>query len=62
MITIREATIEDLHILQDIGIETYKEHFSDIWTAAGIQNFLSEDFSSRELQKSIESSQPTHTA
>lgn len=53
MITIREATIEDLQTLQDIGIATYKEHFSDIWTAAGIQNFLSEDFSVCELQKSI---------
>ncbi|WP_248767398.1 N-acetyltransferase [Pseudomonas sp. MWU12-2345] len=53
MITIREATIEDLQTLRDIGIETYKEHFSDIWTAAGIQNFLSEDFSVCELQKSI---------
>lgn len=55
MITIREATIEDLHVLRDIGIETYREHFSDIWTATGIQNFLSEDFSVFELQKSIES-------
>ena len=58
MITIREATIEDLQTLQDIGIETYKEHFSDIWTAAGIQNFLSEDFSVCELQKSLGS--PIH--
>lgn len=58
MITIREATIEDLQTLQDIGIATYKEHFSDIWTAAGIQSFLSEDFSVSELQKSIGS--PIH--
>lgn len=55
VITIREATIEDLQTLQDIGIETYKEHFSDIWTAAGIQNFLSEDFSVCKLEKSIKS-------
>lgn len=53
VITIREATIEDLQTLRDIGIKTYKEHFSDIWTAAGLQNFLSEDFSASELQKSI---------
>lgn len=53
VITIREATIEDLQTLRDIGIKTYKEHFSDIWTAAGLQNFLSEDFSVSELQKSI---------
>jgi len=53
VITIREATIEDLQALQDIGIATYKDHFSDIWTAEGIENFLSEDFSVSELQKSI---------
>lgn len=53
MITIREATIEDLQALREIGIETYKEHFSDIWTAAGIQNFLSQDFSVSELRRSI---------
>lgn len=58
MITIREAKIENLRVLQDIGIETYKEHFSDIWTATGIQNFLSEDFSACELQKSLKS--PIH--
>ncbi|MBV4481776.1 GNAT family N-acetyltransferase [Pseudomonas khavaziana] len=58
MITIREATIDDLQTLQAIGIETYKEHFSDIWTDAGLQTFLSEDFSACKLQKSIES--PAH--
>ncbi len=53
MITIREATIDDFQPLRDIGIETYKEHFSDIWTATGMQNFLSNDFSACALQKSI---------
>ena len=55
MITIRQATIEDLHTLREIGIRTYKEHFSQIWTTAGIQNFLDEDFSVHALEKSIES-------
>lgn len=58
MITIREAAVEDLHMLRDIGIETYTEHFSAIWTTEGMHNFLNEDFSIHELQASIES--PAH--
>ena len=58
MIHIREAAMEDIHILRDLGIETYRDHFSDIWTAAGMQNFLNEDFSICELQKSVAS--PAH--
>lgn len=53
MINIREAVIEDLPMLRDIGMATYKEHFSEIWTTTGMQHFLSEDFSISELQKSI---------
>ncbi|MDX9668010.1 N-acetyltransferase [Pseudomonas sp. P5_152] len=56
MITIREATREDIHVLRNLGIETYREHFSDLWTAAGMQHFLNEDFSICELEKSIEAS------
>ena len=58
MITIRQATIEDLHALREIGTSTYKEHFSQIWTTAGMQNFLDEDFSIHALEKSIKS--PAH--
>ena len=58
MIKIRAATIEDIHVLRDIGTETYRDHFSDIWTQIGMQAFLSEDFSILALQKSIES--PEH--
>jgi ribosomal protein S18 acetylase RimI-like enzyme len=55
VISIREATIEDLHLLREVGMNTYSEHFSEIWTEAGMQNFLNEDFSICELRKSIES-------
>lgn len=54
MITIREATTDDIQALSDIGRETYREHFSDIWTAAGMQDFLNQDFSIDELQKSLQ--------
>lgn len=54
MITIREATTEDIQALSAIGIETYREHFSDIWTATGMQDFLNQDFSFDALQRSLQ--------
>lgn len=56
MINIREATKADLDTLRKIGCETYREHFSDIWSLAGMQNFLNKDFSASSLSKSLESS------
>lgn len=46
MITIREADSRDIDTLQAIGCATYREHFSSIWSAEGIQQFLDQDFSS----------------
>ncbi|MGE8097007.1 N-acetyltransferase family protein [Pseudomonas fluorescens] len=56
MINIREATKTDLDTLRRIGCETYREHFSAIWSLAGLQNFLNQDFSPSSLGKSLESS------
>lgn len=32
MIKIKEATINDIPLLRDIGIQTDTEHFSTIWS------------------------------
>jgi len=56
MINIREATKADLDVLREIGCETYQEHFSDIWSLSGMQDFLNQDFSPNLLGKSLESS------
>ncbi|WP_025809924.1 GNAT family N-acetyltransferase [Pseudomonas chlororaphis] len=55
MINIREATIADLDVLRDVGCETYREHFSAIWSPTGMQSFLNQDFSPSTLGKSLES-------
>ena len=54
MIHIRQAGIEDLHMLSELGMATYKEHFSEIWSADAMQRFLNEDFSIDKLQASID--------
>lgn len=56
MINIREATKADLDVLREVGCETYREHFSAIWSLAGMQGFLNQDFSPSALGKSLESS------
>ncbi|WP_317202069.1 GNAT family N-acetyltransferase [Janthinobacterium sp.] len=55
MINIREAKITDLNALREIGRQTYREHFSDIWSFAGMSDFLDQDFSPSALEKSLNS-------
>ncbi|WP_339523382.1 GNAT family N-acetyltransferase [Pseudomonas sp. EA_35y_Pfl2_R111] len=50
---IHDATQADLETLQRIGCDTYREHFSGVWTHAGMQRFLSDDFSSENLASSL---------
>ncbi len=50
---IYQATIEHLHILQEIGSITYRQHFQDLWTEQGLQNFLNQDFSLDHLAISL---------
>ncbi|WP_025128132.1 GNAT family N-acetyltransferase [Pseudomonas sp. PH1b] len=53
MITIREAEGRDIDTLQAIGCATYREHFSSIWTADGMQQFLAQDFAPQTLEASL---------
>ncbi|CEI52383.1 GNAT family N-acetyltransferase [Acinetobacter bereziniae] len=39
--------------LHHLGNITYRQHFSDIWTEQGLQNFLNQDFSLENLSKSL---------
>ncbi|MBN2977337.1 GNAT family N-acetyltransferase [Pseudomonas lactucae] len=54
MINIRAATQADLDTLRAVGCETYREHFSTLWSPAGMQDFLSQDFSSDSLSRSLD--------
>lgn len=54
MLSIREATKADIDTLRDVGCETYREHFSTLWSPPGMQTFLDQDFSSSVLGRSVE--------
>lgn len=55
MINIREARTADLSTLREIGCQTYREHFSEIWSSDGILDFLDQDFSPSALESSLNS-------
>lgn len=54
MITIHKATTADIETLREVGCQTYREHFSTLWSPAGMQGFLEQDFSPTALRQSLE--------
>lgn len=50
---IYQATTLHANQLYALGNTTYRQHFSDIWTEQGLQNFLNQDFSLENLSKSL---------
>lgn len=54
MISIRKATTADIDTLREVGCQTYREHFSTLWSPAGMHGFLEQDFSPSALRQSLE--------
>ena len=52
-LTIRPASPSDAAALQHVGVASYREHFSEIWTAAGIEAFIAADFSDQALSATL---------
>lgn len=52
-LTIRMANANDLGALQKIGCESYRDHFSHVWSPVGIQRFLDSDFSTDVLRSML---------
>lgn len=47
MFTVRQALLEDLTQVRDIGIRTYRAHFGELWRYPHeLEAFLAEDFPS----------------
>ncbi|MGC6387265.1 N-acetyltransferase family protein [Ewingella sp. S1.OA.A_B6] len=55
---IRQAGIADIERLRNMGMETYRHYFGALWqSAAELQQFLDNDFSSTTLQQGLSDSQ-----
>src|SRR6266850_976318 len=50
---IKKVNAEEIEVLQQIGIRTYKEHFSEIWTHKGINQYLNHQFGIEKLKSDI---------
>ncbi|MEN8280090.1 GNAT family N-acetyltransferase [Acinetobacter gerneri] len=48
------ASIEHLSALHQISSQTYRQHFSEIWTEQGIQQFIQQQYSLENIQKSLQ--------
>ncbi|HVF34504.1 MAG TPA: GNAT family N-acetyltransferase [Candidatus Saccharimonadia bacterium] len=52
--TIRRARPADVDALVAIGVGTYREHFADLWTPAGLEAFLARQFDAATLGAELE--------
>jgi diamine N-acetyltransferase len=50
---IREAGPDDAPLLRELGLRTYREHFSALWSEAGMRAFLDRDFAPESLVESL---------
>ncbi|WP_336954460.1 GNAT family N-acetyltransferase [Serratia sp. KG1D] len=54
MFTVRQALVEDLTQVRDIGISTYRSHFGELWHYPHeLEAFLAEDFSVSALERTL---------
>lgn len=54
MFTVRQALVEDLTQVRDIGISTYRSHFGKLWHYPHeLEAFLAEDFSVSALERTL---------
>ena len=52
-LTIRRGEEKDADAIQHVGCESYRDHFSHLWTPNGIQRFLDADFSEHVLRETL---------
>jgi ribosomal protein S18 acetylase RimI-like enzyme len=46
---LRQAGCDDLQLIESLGRETYRQHFADIWSEAGLVTYLESHFSKTAL-------------
>lgn len=50
---IRRATVDDVDALARLGVDTYREHFADIWSASARERWLAEQFAPARLAEEL---------
>lgn len=50
---IRCAQANDIDVLREIGVATYRDHFAQVWSETGIRRFVDTDFSTEAIRKTL---------
>jgi diamine N-acetyltransferase len=50
------ATLDDLETLRQLGEVTYRAHFADLWSSAGLDHYVSQQFSASKLIQELSGS------
>jgi ribosomal protein S18 acetylase RimI-like enzyme len=50
---IRTATVADVALVKELGERTYREHFTDLWSPAGLEAFLERHFARAHLEQEL---------
>ena len=58
--SIHIASIDDVDKIITLGNKSYKQHFSDIWSIKGIEEFLSVNFNKIEIENTIRNKKTTY--
>jgi len=53
-LSIRSADTNDIDVLREIGCATYRDHFSHVWSEAGIRRFVDADFSAEAIRATLD--------
>ena len=56
VLNIRCAEAKDVEVLREIGNATYRDHFSHVWSEAGIRRFVDADFSIEAIRATLDES------
>lgn len=52
-VSIRVAGVDDVDAVIGIGVDTYREHFSHIWSPHGLDAYLARDFDRYEVARQL---------
>jgi ribosomal protein S18 acetylase RimI-like enzyme len=58
--SIHIASVDDADTVVSLGKKTYTQHFSDIWSAAGLEDFLFINFDKTDIQNEIRNNGTTY--
>jgi ribosomal protein S18 acetylase RimI-like enzyme len=54
-VSLRRATVRDTDAVVAIGVETYREHFTSIWSPLGLRDYLAREYDRGAIERELAS-------